>query len=324
MTVRPTTSVVIRSYTEERWEYLTAALQSVQEQTSPALEAIVVIDHNPELLARVQTSFPDVVAVENQFERGSSGAWNSGVAATKGEVIAFLDDDALAEPDWLERLGTGYGDPDVVGVGGAIEPVWLKGKPRWFPEEFYWIVSCTYRGMPEIATPVRNLIGCNMSFRRHIFDELGAFRNDLGHKGKRPIGGDETELCIRILKRWPYKVLLHEPKAKVSHMVPSARSGWSYFCWRCYLEGQSKARLSRLVGKDVGLSSERAYAFKTLPRGIMRGVADVMRRSDPAGIGRAGAIVAGLTITIMGYLVGTVSLHLEGRKQAAELDVDRI
>ena len=319
-------SVVIRTYTEARWDYLVAAMKSLENQSVQPSEIIVVVDHNPDLLAKVLAYFPDAVVVENHEARGSPGAWNSGIAAAKHEVIAFTDDDAVAAPDWLERLRASYDDPNVVAVGGAIEPVWLGNRPRWFPEEFEWVVGCTYRGLPQTAAPVRNLIGCNMSFRRQVFEAIGRFREGMGRVGGDDHvlagfnafgvanhyfhGCDETELCIRLRQHWPHKVLLHEPRAKVYHKVPPNRARWNYYRSRCYLEGTSKALLVQLLGAADGLASERAQAFRILPQGIARGVGDTIVRHDPAGLARAGAIIAGLTFTTVGYLVGAIAARL--------------
>ncbi|HMN30346.1 MAG TPA: glycosyltransferase family 2 protein, partial [Caldilineaceae bacterium] len=181
-------SVVICAYTDERWGDLVAAVASVERQTLPAQEIIVVVDHNPALLERVRGCLPHVVAVENKAGRGLGGARNSGVAA-HGAIIAFLDDDAIAAPDWLAQLQAAFGDDQVLGVGGAIEPRWLGGQPVWFPTEFNWVIGASYRGMPKTIAPVRNLFGCNMAFRRDALATLGGFR--LGY------GCDETEFCIR-------------------------------------------------------------------------------------------------------------------------------
>jgi cellulose synthase/poly-beta-1,6-N-acetylglucosamine synthase-like glycosyltransferase len=109
-----------------------------------------------------------------------------------------MDEDATAAPDWLERLTHGYDSDEVLGVGGTIDPLWLTGRPAWFPAEFDWVVGCTYRGLPETANRVRNLIGCNMSFRREVFQQVGGFRSGIGRIGLRPVGCEETELCIRL------------------------------------------------------------------------------------------------------------------------------
>jgi glycosyltransferase involved in cell wall biosynthesis len=232
-----------------------------------------------------------------------SGARNSGVAAARGSVVAFLDDDAVAAPDWLERLATAYLDERVLGVGGEIEPVWETGRPRWFPVEFGWVVGCTFRGLPERTSVVRNPIGANMSFRRELFETVGGFRSGFGRVGTRPLGCEETEWCIRAQRRRPDGVMLYEPRARVAHRVTASRVRWRYFTSRCYAEGLSKALVAQVAGKRDALASERSYVARTLPRGIARGLADA-GRGDPAGLARAGAIVVGLSVTAAGYLVG--------------------
>jgi len=134
-----------------------------------------------------------------------------------------------------------------------------------------------------------------MSFRREVLEEAGGFRTDLGRIGSRPLGGEETELCLRIGRRRPGQVLLHEPAARVFHHVPPERSSWRYFKSRCYSEGLSKATVARVAGAR-GLSSERAHALRVLPKGIARGP---LRRSF--------AISAGLAITTAGYASGRVA-----------------
>src|SRR4051812_10678432 len=134
-----TFSVVICAYTEKRWDDVLAAVRSVQRQSLPPLEIILVVDHNPALLERLAGELPDVRVVANQGPRGLSGGKNTGVALARGTVVAFLDDDAVAEADWLKAMAGAYTRPDVVGVGGLTRPLWETGRPRWFPEEFDWV-----------------------------------------------------------------------------------------------------------------------------------------------------------------------------------------
>ena len=312
-----TVSVVICAYADRRWDDLVDAVAAAFDQSTSALEVIVVVDHNPALLERVRRELPAAFAVENRDQQGLSGARNTGVSLARGEVIAFLDDDAVPAPDWIESLRSGYEDPRVLGVGGAAEPDWLAGRPSAFPPEFDWVVGCTYLGMPESPSPVRNLIGANMSFRRKIFEQLPGFRSGIGRIGTRPLGCEETELCIRARRVWPEALFLYDPGARVSHRVPPERGSWRYFRSRCYAEGLSKAMVSALEGARDGLASERSYTFRTLPRGVVRGLADTVLRRDPAGAGRAFAIVAGLAVTTVGYLVGRLTSARRGPSAAA-------
>lgn len=311
-TTAPDLSVVICAYTEERWGDLVAAIDSVRRQSTPPREIIVAVDHNPRLLGQVRAHLPEVVVVANRPETpGLSGARNSGLAAALGAVVAFLDDDALAEPDWLACLAAGYSNPRVLGVGGAIAPLWACGRPRWFPEEFHWVVGCTYRGLPPVAAPVRNLIGANMSFRRAALEAIGGFRSGFGQVGAGMLRCDDTELCLRLQRRWPGGLLLYDPRARVAHRVPASRARWPYFRTRCYTEGLAKALLVRLAGPRRGLAAERAYTTRTLPRGVLRGLKDAALRGDPGGLLRAGGIVAGLSFTTAGYLRGRAAERRE-------------
>ena len=293
----PDISVIICAYTEKRWHDLVAAVESVRQQTLQAFEIILVIDHNPVLLQRVRDHLPHVVVVENTEKRGLSGARNSGIAVATSPIVVFLDDDAVATSDWLLFLNRAFADPQVLGVGGPVIPLWLDNQPTWLPEEFHWVIGCTYKGAPHTALVIRNPIGANMAFRRDIFAIVGGFRCEIGRVGTRLLGCEETELCIRIRQRWPQTGFLYQPQASVFHRIPASRTSWQYFLSRCYSEGISKAYVSHSVGIKDGLASERAYTFRTLPQGIARGLIDALIRHDLGGFARAGTIIAGLAIT---------------------------
>ena len=306
-------SVIICTYAEDRWNDLIAAVDSVQQQTLPPREIIVVVDHNASLLKRVQEQIQDVVVVENTQARGASGARNSAIAVAKGKIITCLDDDAVAVPDWLMLLSEGFTDPRVLGVSGSITPQWMDKRPTWFPEEFDWVVGCTFRGMPQTVATVHHLIGANMSLRREVFDTVGSFRTEIGRIGAGPMSGEENELCFRAHRFWPQSVFLYLPQAGVFQRVPHERASWRYFCSRCYAEGFSKAVIVRYVGIKSGLATVpvRTYTFRTLPGGLVRGLANVLLHHDMTGLARAGAIVAGLVMTTVGYIVGSAFFRLE-------------
>lgn len=307
----PTFSVIVCAYTLDRWDALRLAIESLLGQTRAPREIIVVSDHNPRLLARVRAAFPTVIALENAGTQGLSGARNTGIAAASGDIVAFLDDDAAAAPDWLAELAVGYAEPRVLGVGGQIDPRWAAPKPAWFPAEFYWILGCNYVGLPTEARPIRNLIGANMSIRRATFDQIGGFRSGMGRLGTIPLGCEETELCIRLGQRFPNAILRYEPRARVTHLVTPTRARPRYFFSRCWAEGQSKAIVTALTGTGAGLASERDYTVKILPRGVLRGLRDGFVRREGAGFARAAAIVAGLAVTTAGYLRGTLGLRMK-------------
>lgn len=332
MTVRPAPgppvriSVVICVYTEDRWGDILAAVDSVGAQSLPAHETLLVVDHNAALLRRLTDHYTDhhgdggagpdpettadtgqgVRVLANAGPRGLSAGRNTGIAASHGEVIAFLDDDAVAERDWLHHFAAAYTDPRVLAVGGRTVPVWAsRRRPAWFPEEFDWVVGCTYLGLPPGRVRVRNVLGGNASFRREAFDAAGGFASGIGRDGdKRPLGCEETELCIRLARARPDALLLIDDRAVIHHKVPAARERFAYFRSRAYAEGLSKALVTRSVGAQAGLSTERRYTTRVLPAGIARGLRDALL-GRAGGAGRAGAIVAGVAAAAGGYAVGT-------------------
>lgn len=298
-------SVVVCAYTQDRWQDLVEALESIRDQTVQPAEVILVIDHNPSLYEQAKKAFAWVKVVENQEQRGLSGARNTGIANSTGQVVAFIDEDGVATPDWIDNLLREYRHPNVMGVGGEVRPMWAVTPPDWFPQEFNWVVGCSYKGLPETAAPVRNPIGCNMSFRRPVLQAAGGFRNGIGRIGTVPVGCEETELTIRARQLNPGSIYMYQPQAVVYHKVPQWRLRWSYFVRRCYAEGLSKAQVTHFVGSEDGLQSERRYTFRTLPMGVLSGVAG-LARGRLAGLKRAAAIVLGLGITTLGYLAGKI------------------
>lgn len=299
-------SVVICTCSPERTTQLWRLLRSLEGQTRRPTEVVVVVDSNPDLLAEVQGLAPRATVAANRHQRGLSGARNTGVELSSGSIVAFVDDDAVPSPDWVERLGAAYRDPTVIGAGGSVEADWEAGTARWFPPEFGWVVGCDYRGLPIRREMVRNLIGCNMSFRRSVFGTVGGFAADLGRIGTIPAGCEETEFCIRLKRRFPGQGLLFDPEIVVRHMVTRQRSSWAYFRARCFAEGRSKAAMSRLTGARRGLAAEKAYVARALPAGIRSAVLSWARGQDRNGLVRAGAMGAGLLITVAGFVAGTI------------------
>jgi len=301
-----TVSVIICAYTMDRWAELVEAVRSLLRQTHPPEEVIVVVDGNDTLFERARAELPDARVLLNQDTPGASGGRNTGVKHARGAIVAFIDDDAFAEPDWLKHLLTAYEDPRTLGAGGGIVPLWREGRPAWFPDEFNWVVGCSYPGLPKTPEPVRNPIGTNLSMWREVFETNGGFHPAFARV--TPPGGaigtgtaDETEFCIRASRARPGGRWIYVPDARVHHVVPSSRATWSYFVGRCRMEGASKALLSELAGAGAGLASERRYVRSVLPRALARELGRALIGMDRAALRRAGSIVAGCALTATAY-----------------------
>jgi len=311
----PAVSVIIPAFSSDRWDGLRQTVASVRAQTVQAVETVVVIDHNPELMAKAVREMPGITVVANAGIRGASGARNTGAAVSRGEVLAFLDDDVIACPSWLESVVSHFKNPAVVGVGGRLEPLWQTHRPRWFPPEFDWAVGCSYLGMPESATPVRNVWSGNMVIRRTVFNAVDGFRKGFGKVDSRS-RPEDTDLCLRAAGYDDGGIWIYEPGAIVSHRIPVGRSTFHYFLRRCYYEGQGKAALVSFNGGTESIAEERRYTRRILPYAIKRGIRETAR-GEASGMARNFAIVAGLSFAAAGFFVDYLVENIMARNKPA-------
>ncbi len=292
----------------DRWSDLGAAVRSCEGQTLKPEEIIVVIDHNEQLLERASIEFPGARVVANESTKGLSGARNTGVALSLGDIVAFLDDDAFAETKWLEELIAPMSDLSVAGTGGFVVPHWEGDSAAWFPETFYWILGCSFAGLPTSNSPIRNPIGANMAIRRRVFTSVGGFTSGIGRIGLTPLGCEETELCIRYISHFPEERFMLARAAVVHHRVPMSRLTWHYFWTRCWAEGLSKAAVSSLVGTSAGLAAERRHVLGALPRELCQSFGMLFRHPRTA-LTRSALIVAGTCLAVAGLVRGKVVLR---------------
>ena len=255
----PLVSVIATSYSMERLEDLTALLNSLEKQTYPCREIIIVLEKSHELQGRVnhwafQKGYTNMRLLFNSGPSGASAARNLGVRNARGTILSFIDDDAMASPGWLAGVVNTFEKyRDVIGVTGPIMPLWEDENLKWLPEEFYWIVSCT----PASSTQpfeVRNAWGNNMSFRREAFEKGGLFLTEMGAKGggssgKHELTCEDTEFSIRA-KRASGKRIICAPDAVVYHRAYGYRFCNGFVASRAYWEGYTKVLLKKAMRKQ--------------------------------------------------------------------------
>ena len=323
--LRPNVSVIVCAYTTERLKDTYEAIESVLGQTFTPHEVIIAVDHNKELhetlrvqVPKMNSSVPIRLAL-NEGAQGLSETRNVGIRASSGNIVSFIDDDAIAERDWLENLIKPFQPQQethlsqatqgtVVAVGGQAIPIWLDGKrPSWFPEELDWIIGCTYKGLPVDGNEIRNVLGCNMAFRKDVFQEAGFFRSETGRTGTTTGCGEEADLCLRITHVMPGAHIVYEEKAVIGHKVTARRTTWRYLWQRSYNEGLYKGRVQRLHQRDrrtrETLSTEGSYLRYLLCKAIPERLALFYRQED---LTQVGSIMISIAAVATGYLVGWV------------------
>jgi len=281
-------------------------------QSYPNTEIIVVVDSGSEELASVlRKDLPSNVFVILSTGHGLSEARNTGVARATGDIIAQIDDDAVAAETWIEKLVCNYQDSKVTAVGGRVDPIWPASKPKWVSERLYWIVGCSYTGTAQTRRAVRNVLGANMSYRKDIrILGLMRFRSALGMNAAErwSMACDETDFFINLSRLIPGAQIILDPDAIVRHYVSKGKLSLSYFLRRAFSEGLSKAIISRDYG-FASLTEERNYV-----RGTFRELLCHDRRKATGfsnlifELPRALVLAAVICATVLGFVIG----HLRG------------
>ncbi len=263
-------SVIVCTYTMDRYEVFTEAVESALSQGYEPVEVVLVIDGNPDVYQRALDDFghhENVVIHDNDENRGISYSRTRGAELASGEIVAFIDDDGVAESDWIERLLEAYQLTDAVAVGGYVAPDWVTEKPDFFPEEFYWLVGCTEKGFAENGEEVRNTYGSNISYRRDVFLNVGGYDVNTGRKGDRHIQAHEAPVGIRIREQYG-KGVLYVEDAVVHHKLFDYRGEFRWLVFRSFWQGFSKRVMEVLYPGAQGNESQylKDLFFKYIPR----------------------------------------------------------
>lgn len=304
-------SVVLCTHTLERYPDVTEAAGSVRDQTYDDVELVLVSDGNEAVFERFREDFgdcEDVVLHCNEENVGLLESRNNGAEAATGDVVAFIDDDAIADERWIEELVSVYEDRDVSAVGGRMTPAWVAGKPRFLPEEFYWLVGVTQRGFgpaggdETTAGEVRNTFGSNISFDRETFLELGGFDDDIGgRKGDANLQGGETELAARLDDVHGDRVF-YNPEAKVAHKVFDYRTDPLWLLDRAFWQGYSKRGMQVLVPGSTG--EESAFLGQLLTEFLPDRVVGLLRSPSLVRASQLVMLVVFTAAVGLGYLYG--------------------
>lgn len=232
----PDISAVICSY--NRYDCLPDAIDSLDRQNL-ARESyeILVIDNSPDheyssSFARRYAEHPNLTWII-EHTPGLSNARNAAIQRARGRIIAYMDDDALADVNWLGGIFSAFamfGDRTAV-VGGKVEPIWESTRPAWLHDDYLRHLSLVdLKGsMPRVLGTAESLAGTNIAFRTDRLKETGGFSTDLGRKGGSHalLSNEENEVC-RILRRSGHSVV-YAPDAVVGHRIGAARLTQEWF-----------------------------------------------------------------------------------------------
>lgn len=265
----PVLSVVICTY--NRADDLKELLDSLAQQQPPSepCEVIVVDNASTDRTCEVTSEFtaPAWLTVRYIYEgiAGLSKARNTGIEAARGEIVAFLDDDLIADPMLLRSHLELYRlEPEACCAGGKSLALWLVAKPEWFAPRFNMMLGCgSFGDEPRVLTYPEKPLGCNMSIRKNVLTEIGGFSEELGRIGKSLLSNEECLLFHQIAEKG-YKIF-SAPAAIIHHKVYPYRATRNYLLRRMYWQGISDVLTNQLIEP-----SERRFHIHKGVRLLMR------------------------------------------------------
>jgi len=254
--------------TYNRADSLKRTLDSFRNQEAleceEAWELLVVDNNSSDHTRQVVKSFVATAKMNVRYifepRQGKSYALNTGIANSNGQILAFTDDDVIVDKRWVASIIEAGSRYPHEAFGGKVLPLW----PDYIPP---WIQANGPYSRPIVGGPIPSHdrgdevreygegmwvpIGCNMFFRREVFDKYGGFRTDLGPHGDIYGTNEDCEIGFRLINNG--ERLLYYPKAIIYHPVPRSRLSQEYVLRYLWSAGITQARMnspSNILGRS--------------------------------------------------------------------------
>jgi glycosyltransferase involved in cell wall biosynthesis len=253
--MNPQISVVI--CTLNRDYYLKSALQSLVDQTLSCENfEILVIDNGSvdktKEVATQEFSFLGNIFYIYEPQTGLNYARNTGLKNSRGKYIAYLDDDAIASPQWLENILNIFQNsaPNVACIGGKIDPLWESDRPEWLSDNLLgYLAILDISPISTILSKGQFLYGVNFAFDKNILQSIGGFEAGLDRQGKNLLSNGDIMVQKRIQDQG--YVCFYDPKISVQHQIQASRLQPEWFYQRAYWQGISDAAMKNKRNKSV-------------------------------------------------------------------------
>ena len=268
-----TVSVVVTTYEKRRFPDLKELLVTLKSQEHKHLEVIIVVERALELAKwledycrlNLQCSWK---VLFNEGKPGISGSRNIGIDHAQGEVIAFVDDDVLLPPGWIQAVLSTFEKEDIGAVTGGAEPLWTGEHMNWLPTSLLWLVGSTTWYKKPAGTETRSVWGMNMAFTHNVFSSGIRFPERLGGVFGSRLHGEEQIVCFSIRHNLERRIV-YAPSTVVLHKVYPYRYHPYFFLKSSYDMGATRRMLTQLYGSRDVLQLDTSLVAQMVLDGIL-------------------------------------------------------
>jgi len=266
-------SVIIA--THNRADTISKTLDSLLDQViEDAFDYELIIinnnstDNTKDKVLAYESKFLGRLHLLSEKRQGKAFALNTGIAHSKGDIVAFTDDDVILDSNWLLNIWCCYQEHDCDGVGGRILPLYSLDTPQWVKDNHSFITGPLVmydRGedTKKYDKAMVEFLGASYSFKREVFDKCGLFRTDIG-PGKA-VQGEDTEYVKRVFELG--RSLYYCGQALVWHPTDVKRMNLGYFA-QWYL-GLGKYRF---LVDEKGRIDQKLVCWFGIPRYLIRDI----------------------------------------------------
>ena len=299
-------SIIVSTYSTKRINDFQNLLKSIRNQSYQNIEIVISVDENKELYHKIEKLIPEIEKnikiIFNPRNEGLAHSRNIGVKNADGDIIAFVDDDAILFPDWAESIVKTFDGNNIGAVAGDIIPLWENNNMSWFPRELFWMISCSYSMTPDHKCEVERGFGTNMAFRKDIFYKVGMFDSEFGINGEKWTGGEDTIMFLKVKDNGD-KVFFN-PDAKVFHKIYFYRIKMLNIVKRAFNGGYSVAKMNKLRKYNISDSTEERYLRTLLFEFYPRGFKKLLTKKSVESLKQIFAVTMVIVSESIGYLIG--------------------
>lgn len=278
----PKISAIICTHNRDR--YLGKAIDSLLNQTCDAYEILIIDNASTDNTRQVVEPYLSNPLVRYHYEAqvGLSVARNTGAQLSTAPILAYLDDDAIASPQWLQTFINAYHQDEKLAIsGGKVNLIWDCTPPSWISENLSGNLGFYDLGDRQLRIEQPGLTprGLNYAICRKFLDQVGGFDLNLGRVGKNLLSNEELHMTnLALQSGWHVSYL---PEAIAGHHVAPERVKRGWFLERGWWQGISECYREQLAGEagwgQLGRGMER------LLRGLYKSAKLTLQRNTPSG-----------------------------------------